>query len=387
MAAAGGLTTGYLVRIARSLVVYERDPWPVRREELLVAPGEDPLDATLAALAATGDAAAATEALGHPDDWPGLLGREWTEGLDGLTALVRLAASGPDGAGVVIGSALRAIGGSVDVLVTSVTTGSPEAFSVAALSPLLAELVADHLPVVTDVVTAGLGLPGAPSRPLDAGERLLLEGLGMVALDPGARLTVLAALTTTTAAAPLTGPGDEIPAAYAEGGVFAAIAFGEAQDIRANLYSTVARAERNDLAWSVLTAPLGFVPVRAGWEILRDTVSTGTSFVTFPGTDVPWEQFLAQPETGADQAAFAVVAAQARPLVSAGLLPDPGVALDGGLGTAAARAYEAGLGDGPLMPGGPVVAEGQRTLVHRLRDNARGGYQDVGTSLGLLPGS
>jgi hypothetical protein len=387
LAATGVLSTGYLVRVVGCLAAYERQPWPVRRDELAVAPGEDPLDAALAALAGTGDTAAATGVLGDPVAWPGLLGREWTEGVDGLGALLRLAVSGPGGAEAALGSALRAIGGSVGVLVSSVTTGSPEAATVAALSPVLAELVGDHLPVVTDVVTAGLGLPGSPSRPLGAPERLLLEGLGMVTLDPGARVTVLAALTAATAAAPLAGPGDELPAAYAEGGVFAALAFGEAQDIRSSLYSAAARAERNDLAWSVVTLPLGYLPVRQGWEFLRDMVSEGTSFVTLPGTDVPWERFLAHPATGADQAAFAVLAAQTRPLVSAGLLPDPGTALDGGLDTAAARTWEAGLGDGPLTPGGPVVTDGQRIVLHRLRDNARGGYQDVGTALGLLPGS
>jgi hypothetical protein len=230
-------------------------------------------------------------------------------------------------------------------------------------------------------------LPGVASRPLDGPDRRLLAGLGVVALDPVARLTVLSALTATTAAAPLDGPGDEVPAAYAEGGVFAAIAFGEAHDIRRHLYSAVARSEANDLAWTVLTLPLGFVPVRAGWETVRDLASEGTGFVDFPGTDVPWEDFLARPDTGADQAAFAVVAAGARPLTEAGLLPDPAGALDRGLASPEARNYESRLADGPVVAGGPVRTDGQRMVFHRLRDNARSGYQDVGTALGILPGS
>jgi hypothetical protein len=387
LAAAGGLPAAYLARIVEGLAVFERDPWPVRRDELLVAAAEDPLDAAMAALAATGDARAATGVLADPSLWPGLLGREWTNGFEAIGSLLRLAAATDAGADAVVGTALRAIGDSVDVLVTSVTTGSPEAFTVAGLSPVLAELVADHLPVVTDVVTGSLGLPGSPSRPLDEPGRRLLEGLAMVTLDPGARLTVLAGLTAATSAAPLTGPGDEIPAAYAEGGVFAAMAFGESQAIRHHLYSAVARAEGNDLAWTVVTLPLGGLPVRRGWEWIRDAVSTGTSFVNLPGTDVAWEDFLAQPKTGADQAAFAVIAAGARPLADAGVLPDPGSALGSGLGSPEAREYEARLGDGPIVVGGPVEIDGQRVVYHRLRDNARAGYLDVGTALGLLPGS
>jgi hypothetical protein len=90
---------------------------------------------------------------------------------------------------------------------------------------------------------------------------------------------------------------------------------------------------------------------------------------------VPWEDLLREPATGAHQAAFAVVAARAAPLVAGGLLPDPGTALDRGLGSPEARRYEADLG-----PEARRVWDG---LVLTAED----GYLDVGEGLGILPGA
>jgi hypothetical protein len=105
---------------------------------------------------------------------------------------------------------------------------------------------------------------------------------------------------------------------------------------------------------------------------VRDVVTTAGSFIGPDG--VPWESFLRQPRTGADQAAFAAVAARAAPLVASGVLPDPGSALDHGLGSREARAYEATLAPEAHVAWNSVVF------------GAEDGFVDVGQQLGVLPG-
>jgi hypothetical protein len=207
-----------------------------------------------------------------------------------------------------------------------------------------------------------------------------LRGLGMVTLDPGARAEVLRALVGATAAAPPTvGPGVRDAAAYVHGGIFAAMAFGEAQQIRHALFTAVATAENDELCWSVITAPLGFLELRRfgrAWDLL----SGATPFLG-PG-GVPLGEFLRQPATGAPQAAFSAMAASIPTLVREDLLPDPGTALDHGLGSIEGSKYEAALAR-TAVDGRPVQLDVWDEVITAAQD----GFLDVGDSLGILPGS
>jgi hypothetical protein len=372
MARSGALPATYLARLVPVLTLAEQADPGLRGDELGVAAGEDPLDDVLGALTGTRDADTAAAILADPALWPQFLGRTWSEGLTGLDGLLRLATYGAAGADVTA-TVLDAIGGVTRVMVDAVMSGCPETFAVQSLSPAIGHLVAAHLPVVTDTVVVGQSHASAPSRPIDGAEKQLLRGLGMVTLDPIAREAVLRALVDATSAAPpAVGPGAQSPAAYAHGGVFAAMAFGEAQQIRHAFYSAVATAENNETCWSVITAPLGMISLtrfRRAWEALTGV----TSFLGPHG--VPLGDFLGQPATGAHQAAFSAMAASMPTLVRDGLVPDPDSALDRGLGSAEARSYEWKLR--PL----------QRDAWDEVVNAAQDGYVDVGDALGFLPGS
>jgi hypothetical protein len=105
---------------------------------------------------------------------------------------------------------------------------------------------------------------------------------------------------------------------------------------------------------------------------MTDAATTAAGLLGPDG--VPWEQFLRQPSTGADQAEYAAVAARAAAMVATGVLPDPGQSLDRGLGSAEARAYEASLS--------PEAREAWDGVVL----GAEHGFVDVGQQLGILPG-
>jgi hypothetical protein len=371
LAAAGAFAPAVLRSLAGRLAEAEAASLYLRRDQLAVAPGEDPLDSVLEALAAAGDADEAALLVADAQLWPAFLGREWTEGVDGLTAVVRLAAGG-DSAGAATLVVLGAIARTRHVLLTSTTTGSPEAFTVGAISPAVADLVAARPEALSEAVLAGQGSPGVPSRALDESEQLALIGLGIVGLDPDARPSLLRWLTDATSGAPLPSPGLPDPAAYVEGGIFAALASGEAFDIRHQLYSATARQEADERTWNLLLVPLSFLPLRG---VAGFALDVATSAAGFMGPDgVPWESFLRQPRTGADQAAYAAVVARAASMVKSGQLPHPGHALEHGLGSEEARAYEARLS--------PEAREAWNGVVFGAED----GFLDVGHQLGILPG-
>ena len=370
MARSGALPSSYLARLVSTLASGERADDGLRGAELSAAPGEDPLDDVLSALAGTRDADTAAALLCDRRLWFQFLGRMWTDGFDGLDGLLRLAADGSDGAEVAA-TVLDAVGSGSRLMVDQ--TGSTIRFTVASLSPAIGQLVARHLTVVTEVVVVGLNQPGAPGRSLDPAEERMLRGLGMVTLDPTARVAVLRALVEATSASPpAVGAGAQSPAAYVHGGIFAAIAYGEAQDIRRQLVSATAVAENQELCWSVVTAPLGFIRLPR-FRKLWDTATGATSFLGPDG--IPLGEFLAQPATGAPQAAFSAVVAAMPTLVREGLLPDPGAVLDGGLGAPEARCYVSAL------PGAG------RDAFDEVYSGAESGFLDVGDSLGILPGS
>jgi hypothetical protein len=367
-----GLPPSYLARIVEVLVDGERAQPNLRSEELEVAAGDDPVAAVLGALADSGDADTAAGLLASADLWPQLLGRTWTVGLGRLERLIALASDG-ELADLTVRVLLQAVGAVTDVVVTQVSTGSPEAFTLMSLSPVIGTLVGEHLRAVTETVAVGLGVDGVPARPLTTDERRLLAGLGMVTLDPAARSTVLRALVQATAdAPPAVGSGAQPVAAYVHGGVFAAIAFGEAQEIRQRLYSAVAVAENRELCWDVVTAPLGWINLRRVRRVF-EVASTSTAFYG-PG-GVPLEDFLRQPATGHDQAAFSAVVASMPGLVANELLPDPGSALDHGLGSRAGARYEVAL-----------VGQ-EREIWDDIVRGAEVGFLHVGGALGIVPGS
>jgi hypothetical protein len=371
MARSGQLPPTYLAELLGPLATAERTIAGARRDQLAAAPGEDPLAEVLGALSRTGDADLVSDALADRDLWPGLLARRWTEGTTPLTDAIRAGAAGEQGAELTV-AVLDAVGGAVDLVISHVGDGLPEAFTIAAVSDAVGQLVAVNLSVVTDTVLVSLGEPGRPSRPLDADATRLLAGLGLVTTSGPARVSVLEALVAAGAAASYEGgAGVQAPEAYAHGGVFAAMAYGEAQDIRRHLYSAVAAHEADERSWAVITAPLDLLPWRrAGY--LVGAVVEASEFLG-PG-ELPLEAFWEQPATGASQAAFSAVVASIGHLVEAGRLPDPGPALDRGLGSVEARAYEASL------------SPTQRDVWDEIVAGANGGYLAVGQELGFLPG-
>jgi hypothetical protein len=372
LAAAGAFDAGALRGLAARLVQAEAASPYLRRDQLSVAPGDDPLASVLGALAAAGDADAAALLVADPDVWPTLLGRVWTEGLDGLSGVLRLAAGGAVGEAATL-VVLEAIARTGPVLLSELTTGSPEAFAVSALSTAVADLITARPEGVSGVVLGGLGAPGAPSRPLDDSARLAMVGIGLIGLERDARLGLLRWLTDATEQAPFPAPGEQDRAAYLEGGIFGALASGEAFESRRRLFSAVERQAADDLTWNLITAPLAFLPLRRVLATARDVVTTAGSFIGPDG--VPWESFLGQPETGPDQATYAALVARVVPLVTSGVLPDPGIALDHGTGSPEARAYEASLSPEQHLTWNSVVL------------GAQDGFVDVGGQLGILPGA
>jgi len=373
LALAGAFPPVTLRSIAVRLVQIERAQPLVRRDQLAVAPGDDPLESVLQALAASGDADQAALLAGTAQLWPTLLGRIWSEGLDGLTDVLRLAAGGEAGDAATL-EVLEGIAGTRDMLLTQLTTGSPEAFTVASISAAVADLVARRPEAVSGLVLAGLSAPGVPSRPLDDAEVLAMQGLGLVGLDPDARVRLLTWLTDATVAAPFAAPGEPDPAAYLEGGIFAALASGEAFDNEHRLVTAVRHQEMQQQLWDILMTPLDLLPTRMVASLVIDT-ATNAAEDLFGPDGVPWTSFLGQPETGADQAAYAALMARVAPMVAAGALPDPGHALDRGLGSPEARAYEASLGQEERVPWNSVFF------------GAEDGFQDVGRQLSVVAGS
>jgi hypothetical protein len=162
-------------------------------------------------------------------------------------------------------------------------------------------------------------------------------------------------------------------AAYVEGGFFAALAFGEQQQNLHAMFTKAQRAAASELAWTIVTAPLGLIPASGTLRVVRDSAALSAGFVGPGGVDL--EGFLQQPATGGSDAAFAVVAANIVPLVSTGVLPHPKTALAGGLDTADALAYVARLrGE-------------QRVVWDQLVDKAKVGFSDVGDELDVVPGA
>lgn len=373
IAGAPGFTPGYRQLMVSRLAAQERDQPTLRRDELAIAPGEDPLAAAMDALAAAHAPDEAAIVLADPAIWPGLLARQWTEGTSALERLIRAAAestaSGSEAAAVV----LDAFGGLADALAGPAGFGAPERFSVPAVSGAVGDLVAAHYPVVTASLEAAEGGPGVVRHPLDDGALRTLSGLGIVTQNLHARNTVLEALVRRMQEElPDPSPGAPTPAAFVTGGVFAAFAFGEQASIHERLYSAAEREAEDAAAWALITSALAALPLsRLG--NLRNAVTTGMS-LEGPG-GVPIDAYFAQPETGAFQASFAAVATTVPGLVTAGELPDPGCALDHGVGSAEGLAYEASLT--------PV----QRDLWDRLVGGAHEGYLAVGDGLGILPGS
>jgi hypothetical protein len=368
MARAGALPAAYLVQFVPSLLSGERSV-PFLREDEYARSREDPLDQALTALALTGEASTVADMLLDGDLWPDLLARAWYDGTEGLTRVIGLAAEAPEAAALTA-TVLREVGSVVDALVGA---HSLEALTLRAISPAVGDLVAENFDVVSDTIVVGQSQPAAAGRPFDGAEQQLLAGLGMVTLDPVARAAVLGALVAATGAAPVvTAVGAQSPAAYVHGGVFAAMAFGEAQEIRRQLYSAVARAESDELCWDVITAPLGFVPfVRL--RLAQDIVTGATAFMG-PG-GAPLDAFLREPVTGARQAAFSALVASMPGLVQAGVLPDPVDAPDSALLSPEAGYYAEAL------------SREQFDVLDDLVSDTNSGFQAVGEVLGVVPGS
>lgn len=372
IAALPGFTARYRGQMVVQLAAAERAQRTFRRDELLIAPAEDPLNAAMSRLATTpGGADAAAGVLSDPGIWPGLLDRDWTWGTSGLAQLLRTAAGGARGGDVAV-VALDAIGTAAHDLSGPTDAGSGTV--VLSIGPAVADVVLAHLDRVTAPVVAAEGAPGVPREPLDEATLRGLTGLGMISRDLQARNTVIQALIHRMQDdLPDPALAQPAPAAYATGGLFAALALGERESIRQGLYTAVERDKADAAAWNALSTALSFLPLAGTLAHLRDAVTTGMSFVG-PG-GVPMEAFFAQPETGAFQASFTAVAATVPGLVRAGSLPDPGTALNHGLWTPEALAYEASL------------TGGQRDLWDRVIHGAEDGYLAVGDGLGLLPGS
>jgi hypothetical protein len=373
LALAGAFPAVTLRSIAVRLVQIEGAQPLMRRDQLAVAPADDPLESVLQALAASGDADQAALLAGTAELWPTLLGRIWSEGLDGLTDVLRLAGGGESGDAATL-VVLEGIARTRGVLLTQVTTGSPEAFTVASISAAVADLVARRPEAVSGLVLAGLSAPGVPSRPLEDAEVLAVRGLGLVGLDPDARVRLLTWLTDATAAAPFAAPGEPDPAAYLEGGIFAALASGEAFDNEHRLVTALRHQEMQQQLWDIVMTPLNFLPTRMVASLVIDT-ATNAAEDLFGPDGVPWTSFLGQPETGADQAAYAALMARVAPMVAAGALPDPGHALDRGPGSPEALEYEASLAPEQRVPWNSVFF------------GAEDGFQDVGRQLGVVAGS
>lgn len=372
IAAAPGFTAGYRAEMVTRLAAAERARATLRRDELLAAPAEDPLEEAMSGLATTAGASdAAAAVLADPTIWPGLLTRDWTNGTAGLSQLLRTAAGGVQGGDVAVVT-LEAIGAATQGLSGRTDVGSGTV--VFSIGPAVADVAVAHLDRVTGPVIAAEGAPGVAREPFDDTTLRQLTGLGVITRNLGARNTLIQGLIhRMQAGLPDPAPGQPAPEAYATGGLFAAMAFGERENIRQGLYSAVERADADSTAWSAFSTALSFLPVAGALSHLRDAVTTSMSFVG-PG-GVPMEAFFAQPQTGAFQASFAAVAATVPGLVRAGSLPHPGAALNHGLWTPEALVYEASL------------TADQRDLWDRVIDGAHEGYLAVGDGLGLLPGS
>jgi hypothetical protein len=171
--------------------------------------------------------------------------------------------------------------------------------------------------------------------------------------------------------------------AFLEGGVFAALAYGEEQEKLRDLGTAFKHAADEQQAWDIITWGFGSLPARNAWRLARDGLSEAGGLVGPGGVDLG--EFLAQPESGPPQAQFAVIAAMVPRLVAAGVLPDPGDSLFGGLGADAAQAYVAGLEAPPTDPD-RLHAQTPWELWQSLLDQTDVGFNRVGGPLGVVAG-
>ncbi|MFQ1001815.1 hypothetical protein [Modestobacter sp. SSW1-42] len=233
----------------------------------------DPVAAALSVLAAAGDPAAAAALLAGPEEWTGLLARQWPAGAGDLAQVVGLAARAP-GAPQVAASVLHALGqglrpGTAELVLVDGAT-------LTAVGGAVADLVAGQVEVVLPVLGAATG-PGDGG--VDPATDTALRGLGHLLADDDRVRTVGAAVRAALAAGP---PG---PAAGQVAGGFVAVEeYGQRIGHVLAWSREHERAVDREVLWTMaVTGPTTLVRGLPG-EVVGELAGAAQEWLGFDGT-------------------------------------------------------------------------------------------------------
>jgi hypothetical protein len=274
----------------------------VAREEAQGAPAgagatggallSDPVEAALAVLARSGDAAAAASLLADAGSWRTLLSRPWPGGTDSLAAVVGLAGAAPE-AGRVARSALLSLGQGLGPGSTARLIDDQAAL--AGVRAAVAGLVAGQPEVVLPVLDAA-----ARGAQLGAADDTVLRGLGYLTADH-----VSAAAVTEAVRAALQGGAAGAFAGEVAGAHVAVLEYGQRVRYALAWSHEQSRAVDAEMVWTLgVSLPVALVPGPAGE--LAGFVEGVVADVVDANGDVEIGPDTGEVRTGGDAARFAV---------------------------------------------------------------------------------
>ncbi|MPR00154.1 hypothetical protein GB931_19985 [Modestobacter sp. I12A-02628] len=349
------------------------------REQALQRRGADPEAVPPAGLVEAGltqlarDPAAAAAFLDQSHEWRHLLGRPWSDGAASLSSvLVAVRQSDPALTEAVALAALQGAGGSLQSMLDGTGPGDRTQEALAVLSGDVAVLLASHLDAIEPLLVAGAGGLGVPSRALTPAELQVVRGIGLVAIDSGARETLMLAVTSRAMQAPVVAGADLRPASYAQGSFVAAVAGGEHVADQLHVLGRRRSIEAGQRAFAIATMPLGFLPGKTGDAVGKLFALAAPLLAPEDLSGVVGEALELTPSTGAADAKLMAIAAALPGLVAAGALPDPGP------DASPAELLETGSSYEARLPIGVRVS-----VWDAVRGTAADGYGEIAQQLGL----
>jgi hypothetical protein len=268
----------------------------------------DPVDAALAVLARSGDAAASASLLADAATWRTLLGRPWPGGTDALAAVIGSAGAAPE-AGRVTRSALLALG---QGLAPGSTAGVlDDQGALAGVRAAVTGLVAGQPDVVLPVLEAA-----ATGAGLGAADDAVLRGLGYLAADHGSAAEVTEAVREALRAGAAGAFAGEVAGAHV-----AVLEYGQRLRYALAWSHEQSRAVDAQMPWTLAVGlPVAAIPGAAG--DLAGVVEDVVADVLDTNGDVEIDPDTGQVRTGDDAAGFAVDTLG--PVAVPGARADPG---------------------------------------------------------------